>query len=609
MFKRKIDKVLSEGLGSQLIWLSVLVLVVLLVFWAILAICFPDWDFHWQDVLAVFLDPGCFGGKGEHDFFRLVVALTGVLLFSTLLISVFNNLFDNIVGLVQTGRRRYPLSGHILFLGAGNELVPVLRKFCEAGEKRDIVIMTGEDIGELRSMLELELGNRKFVRNLYLYRGRRDVLSDLESACAGKASLVYIIGDNGEEAHDSGNIAAYRLLYGMCETSSDNSRTFPEIQCYVSLEGDAAMDVLLRTGKSMSGKVLKADFVCSEDNAVEHLLVRQEFLPVIRKDSPASAHVVILGTGALAGRMAVVLSHICHYPNYSDGRIRKTLVTVAGPGVRVWSESFIASNRSFMELCSYTSISEDGGEFRHEPSSEYGDFLDMEWEFVDCGYFSPLFEAKMKEWSDAGEEGREELRLVVCEDCQQDAEALMLGLPDSMLACRKAVYVRHDPVLLGLASDSGKFGPVLFFGPGSAGYDPLFEARTFDGMRVNDIYEKAYGQGRSSRDAWYSLQEAHKISSIYCHYAMPLRRRCYGSDCDEMELFECEHRRWMCTTLLTGYRALPKADIAEVRASHKEKEMKSRFFHADIEPFDNLPEGEKEKDKILVDSLFFSKQA
>ena len=168
------------------------------------------------------------------------MALIGVLLFSTLLISVFNNLFDNIVDKVRSGHRRYALKNHILFLGAGDELLPVLKKFCASGETRNIAIMTSGDIGNLRSQLELKLEDNGFVKRLYLYQGDRDVRADLESACAGKASLIYIFGESGEQAHDSRSLASYEILKHICK--EDGVRA----NCYVSLESDASMDVILK---------------------------------------------------------------------------------------------------------------------------------------------------------------------------------------------------------------------------------------------------------------------------------------------------------------------------------------------------------------------------
>ena len=159
------------------------------------------------------------------------MALIGVLLFSTLLISVFNNLFDNIVEMVRTGHRRYALKNHILFLGAGKELIPVLKKHYASGDSRDIAIMTSGDIETLRSQLELKLEDNSFVKRLYLYQGDRDVRADLESACAGKASLIYIFGESGEQAHDSRSLACYDILKLICKEDGVSALGIAGIFC------------------------------------------------------------------------------------------------------------------------------------------------------------------------------------------------------------------------------------------------------------------------------------------------------------------------------------------------------------------------------------------
>lgn len=599
MFKRRFDKALSEGLGSQLLWLLAVVLLILLLLWGIVILIFPGWQFGWQDLIALFIDPGSFSGRGEHDLFRLVVALIGVLLFSTLLISVFNNLFDNIVDKVRSGHRRYALKNHILFLGAGDELLPVLKKFCASGETRNIAIMTSGDIGNLRSQLELKLEDNGFVKRLYLYQGDRDVRADLESACAGKASLIYIFGESGEQAHDSRSLASYEILKHICK--EDGVRA----NCYVSLESDASMDVILKLKESVSTPNLNTDFVCSEDNTVEQLLVRQDFLPVIKRDDKAYAHIVILGTGALADRLCALTSQLCHYPDYADGRQRRTLITVAGEGMRNWHDTFVASKRACFELSRYSYIGPDGQKEHHEPDPLYGDFLDVEWQFLDAGPGHPLLEEQMRVWSGEQDAGRQQLRMVVCYDSQDDAERTLLCLPSYMMSCLKAIYVSQNPALLKTAIASGQFGPILLFGPGTDTYDPLFEARAKAGMQVNTIYESHFSATpRPPLEAWYSLRESHKSSSIYSSFAMPLRRSCFGHECSERDLLECEHRRWMSTMLMSGYRALIPGEIARVRTEGRVKEEKDRFRHVDIVPYDDLPEEEKDKDRVLVEQLY-----
>ena len=120
--KRKIDTLLAKSNGMQLVWLLGVSAICLIIAFFIAYIVFDDGKLVWQNVVAVFLDPGCFGGPGDHDIFRLIIALLSVFLFSALLVSVFTNLFDNIRDAAQSGERRYKLSGHVLILGAGKRL-------------------------------------------------------------------------------------------------------------------------------------------------------------------------------------------------------------------------------------------------------------------------------------------------------------------------------------------------------------------------------------------------------------------------------------------------------------------------------------------------------
>ena len=79
MLKRKFDKILTHGRGSQLLLLLLAVVLFFSLFLIIAAIL--GWNYGWQEIIAMFLDPGGFGGAGEHDGFRLIVTLVGILLF------------------------------------------------------------------------------------------------------------------------------------------------------------------------------------------------------------------------------------------------------------------------------------------------------------------------------------------------------------------------------------------------------------------------------------------------------------------------------------------------------------------------------------------------
>ena len=109
------DKLISQGTGSQLLWLLILCLVLWLTLYAVSNLFFAG--LVWQDIVALFLDPGCFGGADKHDVFRLAVALLGCFTFSALLVSVFSNIIDNISDNWRQGRLRYTHKEHIIIFG------------------------------------------------------------------------------------------------------------------------------------------------------------------------------------------------------------------------------------------------------------------------------------------------------------------------------------------------------------------------------------------------------------------------------------------------------------------------------------------------------------
>ena len=84
------------------------------------------------------------------------------------------------------------------------------------------------------------------------------------------------------------------------------------------------------------------------------------------------------------------------------------------------------------------------------------------------------------------------------------------------------------------------------------------------------------------------MSEADKTSAIYCANALPLRKRCFEISDDDILLREAEHRRWMMSMLLMGYRSGPTDERT--------------FTRHDIIPFDRLPEDMKTKDLYILEN-------
>ena len=567
LIKRKIDQLLAKSNGMQLVWLMAVSALCLAVAMAVAYLVYDDGKVTWQTVVAIFLDPGCFGGPGDHDLFRLSLAVLSVFLFSALLVSVFTNMFENIREAAQNGARRYALRGHVLVVGADGRLESILRAL--AAEGRTAVVLA-EERPEVDAAIDY-----------VFYRGRRDVEADLASARPDLASAIYVIGGEGEEGHDDLNLKCLDLLTALTRKATH------DIRLYMTIRDFTTTEVFQYLKDRPEGRLLLVDTINDSEYRAEQLLVdpARGFTPVLREGDRRQAHFIVIGTGAVAQAVAYTAAHICHYASYREAGVR-TRITFVGEGMERWRDHMVASRPALFALSHYWLVRADGTVERHAP--EGGDFLDVEWQFVDSHESSPLARRVMEEQADGA------TRVVVCHTDSRRAIEAALHLPRKVGAvARTAVYMPSSDRLIERAAATGMYGHIETFGRmDSTLGDPLFRRRSQCGQRVNYVYHRAYSPEvlSSAEEAWYAISEADKYSSVYCANAMPLRRVCFAMTGDRMAVYEAEHRRWMMSELIMGFAPGAATD-------------KRRFIHADIVPFDDLTPEEQVKDKILIDAI------
>ena len=110
------------------------------------------------------------------------------------------------------------------------------------------------------------------------------------------------------------------------------------------------------------------------------------------------------------------------------------------------------------------------------------------------------------------------------------------------------------------------------------------------GQRANYVRERNMNPAtrETEEKMWYRLSEADKTAVIYCANALPLRKRCFAVTDDDYLLHEAEHRRWMMSMLLMGYRSGPTDE--------------KTFTRQDIVPFDRLPEELKTRNSYILEN-------
>jgi hypothetical protein len=561
--KRGFDKLLSEGKGKQFFWLLGFVVLVLVI---ALIVGFAIYDkLHWQQVVAVLLDPGCYGNfNGNFGWVLLPLAVFSLIFLSGLLVSTFTNVVENISESVRMGRRRYNVKDHTLVLGAGRQLAPILEALKDSD--KDVVVMSEK---------------RPSINGNYIYYcGKRNSKDDLRSARPEYAKTIYIIGEDNEPNHDSKTIKAIELLEELTTAAEE------KIYCYATLLDRVASEVYEYSSLKPSGKLLLVDVINDYEYLSQLLMFNTNFLPAIKSGDKRRSHIVIFGNGHIAQNVAYTAAHISHYANFTECGA-KTCITIIGEDMRCKLDNLLAARPGLFDLSVYTYIDADGRKEVHTPKK---DFLDVEWQFIDAYSTSHLARKILSDIQHNAE--KEILTIVVANEDPAEATRTVLHLPREVYSNHIAVYMEHSAGVIELSRKSGMYGDIVIFGSAGTLSDPLFQERSVMGQRVNFVYNQAYGDPscKSAEEAWYNLSESNKYSSIYCAIALPMCERCFDMNGDRSAIYEAEHRRWMMSVLIMGWQVGPKRD-------------KAHFIHHDIVPFDELTPEERNKDKILIDAL------
>lgn len=655
--KRKLDGILSEANTRYQLRLLLLLFVAFGV--VLLVIALISKAFDWQDIFALVLDPGVFGNtKQDHDIFRLLITLLGIVVFAALLIPGVTNILSDVRSAYNKGERRYPrIKNHVLILGANRMILGMLNKLRTdpTFARKEILIVTTQSVEQLRDRIEAYFGGHsKFLSRITFYYDERNNETNLREANAHKASHIFIIGEDNEIDHDSVSIKCCEKLEEICK----NSSRF--IKCFLVLDNQSSAEVYhyYKTPFSYDNDVkgfktkLMVDIIDIKEYVAEQTLLglnesqNGKQLPIdgdgITAETTQYVHFVISGMTPMGKAMALTAAHLCHFPNFKipgSNTIRRTVISFMAPDIRSDRELFVSEHGELFKLSHYRDVSfdESGRPIckRYEPDINYGDFLDIEWEFVDTDISSPSGKRYIES---IAKDSEQRLVIAICQSSQELNTSAALHLPSCVyeLERRIPIYVHlwEQGDVITKARKTGQFGNIYCFGTGtSADDDPLFTERLQRGQRVNFVYSILFGNknrelGEMER-RWYSLIEANKFSSIYCANSIDIKKRSFPDDLysGTTELCEVEHRRWMMSVLLLGYKAYPtderrcyidtirkememlQIDGAQGKVSKSQsktwqelnRKKADRFLHIDIDDFDNLvDQEEKDKDKELV---------
>lgn len=591
-----------------------------------------------------FIDPGnqhmttTKAGRG----WAALISILGVFFLNGLLVSSIVGCIDSRKEKWLKGEIRYKYflksKGHYVIIG-GNDMVGsiVSQIFNSAGvtTKPYILIQTSSDVESFRRELFSTLTDRQ-QRRVIIYYGNRDSEEDIKDLCLDRAREVYILGeeariDDIESYHDTMNMECLGLIAGFLECRSYRSRG-KALVCRVLFEYQTTFSVF--QFYDIDGKVKSVIdfkpfnyyemwaqklFVNKEIDPLKLEAVACEggFLPLegadgIKKDDDNYVHLFVVGMSRMGVAMAIEAAHLAHYPNYEQKKIR-TKITFVDENASQEKDFFMGRFKELFQLSHWRYGFVDAKDELiwqkpHVPKDcDYlgGDFLDIEWEFINGGIELNAVQTYILE--SANPLAKVTVAICLPESNRAHAAGLYLDkrIYESDSVLQVLVYNRYgNSIVNAFYSENAKcpyFNKLKSFGAPEDCFDAEAMAQIeMIGKEIDRVYEeinKRFVKPAMKRAGQVDTEVKYKgkskvakfWSNIYNGNMTWTKLRSIGYKGsvlfpDEITLLsDVEHNRWNIEQLLMNFRPLTEEEQSAVIEKRQDKEvLKGKMAHLNI---------------------------
>lgn len=592
--KYRLDLAFSAGKGKQILWLAGLVLLL----FAIAFLC--NFAFHMGletlDIFALIFSPGEFRNDG-HAIFQVIVNFVGLVLVSTVFISLLSNAIENRAEAFERGLVRYKFTDHLLFLGADEMLVDTIEGQFRTGAKLPsaIVVLTEQQAVKVRERLLTAIQDKQIRKRLVVLYGDRTKREQLLSVYVKEAQRVFILGEPNESDHDTKNTLCLNELRLMAEEGV--SRV---IDCYMVCDSLSTLRIMqLQTEPLPKG--LHLTVTNALESWAQRILVNQDGYPklyrkeTISPDDEEYVHLVLVGATQMAFSLGLTAAHTAHYPNYIT-KGKRTKITLIDRKVGLYRDFLLSHYESLFRLS------------RHDdciPPKDF-DFMDLEWQFIEADIDSPNVRESLKTWA---QDKGQMLTIAYCFDDIKANLSAALYAPDEVMTAQIPLLVyqpTHD-ALAAWTQQFTRYKNIYPFGMRQDCYDKTLRQRIQWAMAANEAYEDNAVKlnPKRIRKGWHDLKLAIQFSNMYsANYSYAVLRHV-----DKKYHAELEHQRWLTERLLLGYKAMDKKErirIEQLPEAEKWKEMERLdpyFLHPNIQPFNELTPESVHKDEVMTECM------
>ncbi len=477
----RFDRILAQDLLRQVLILVAVLFAIFLVSFFLLSISGNDWlEYCQKDNVSKWVFPLylLIDGNAFHDFcsnrdvsglavfIACLIYITGVVIFTGMIISVMTNMIERRVEKHRDGHIHYLESGHYIIMGY-DDMVPSFVKYIfDKDPAAYVLILTSAKVADVTEKLRKSF-NAEQMKHIIINYGHRTTTESYQDIHLETAAEIFLVGYHSNPVHDALNVECVDCICKYLEEK--NCKEKPErITCvFKDLDTYAAFKTSEIFGKvgelgiefvpynfftGWAKQVFVKRFHLDMDNPKVKVGYPAVFGEGIGPDDDRFVHLVFIGTTNFAVAFAMEAAHVLHFPNFNS-KGKKTRITFIDLNADKEKDEFITRNRHFFEIQPYyykdltgKAISANEEEMPIIDLTSHmdadTDFLDVEFEFIKGDIFSINVQNEIRKW--AKDKDGQYLSVFLAMSNQRSNFAMGMNMPDEIYDNEIPVFIRQD---------------------------------------------------------------------------------------------------------------------------------------------------------------------
>lgn len=475
----RFDRILAQDLQRQVLILVAVLFAIFLVSFFLLSISGSDWQQYstekniskWVFPLYLLIDGNTFHDfckeedvSGLTVFIACLIYITGVIIFTGMIISVMTNMIERRVENHCEGHIHYLESGHYVIMGY-DDMVPSFIKHIFGKDNRAFVLLlTSARVVDVKEKLRKSFDDEQ-MKHIIINYGHRTTSESYKDIHLESAEEIFIVGYRSNPTHDAINVECVDCICRYLKSQNCKQKpkritcVFKDLDTYAAFKtseifGDVKdLDVEFVPYNFYTGwakQVFVKRFYLDMDNPSVKVIYPSVFGNGIGPNDPKFVHLVFVGTTNFAVAFAMEAAHVLHFPNFNQNKELKTRITFIDINADKEKDEFITRNRHFFEIQSYRY--QDLSDHSSTPKTivcgptyfndEHANFLDVEFEFIKGDIFSTKVQKEISTWAKAKD--KQYLSIFLAMENQRSNFVMGMNMPDEVYDNEIPVFIRQD---------------------------------------------------------------------------------------------------------------------------------------------------------------------